>query len=219
MIAPAIFARGNDVYIVFYATSKGKTGHVGIAVDNYKIIFHQENKGGTENQVPDTVSTGELTYYDLWPNDDFFSASNTGKNIPAVYYKLPVSPTDEITVNTLYDKGIPHQEHYPSDALLKVATTWEQDQWMIQLLDSMMQANREFNARRFNCSDFVRIPLEKLLQCDLRSREFVITGWSTTPNKLYRNLRKIETIQVIKNGDQKATGSFIGQRVIYKILH
>jgi hypothetical protein len=209
----------DDVYIVFYATSKGKTGHIGIAVDNYKIIYKEVKTGDKIIEVEDTITTGELTYYDLWPDDDHFRVTQTGKDIPAVYYKLPVTTTDEITLNSLYDKGIPHKEHYPSDGLLKINTSWQQDQWLIHFLDSTITADRAFNARKFNCSDFVRIPLERLLNTELKSREFVLAGWSTTPNKLYRRLRQIEEVEVVKNADEKATRSFIGQRVIYKILH
>ncbi len=219
LFSQVVFAGGNDVYIVFYATSKGKTGHVGIAMDNYKIVYKEIKKGNVTEEIADTVATGELTYYDLWPNDDYFSVGKTGKNIPAVYYKLPVSTTEEITINSLYDKGIPHKENYPSDGLLRVNTSWQQDQWMIAFLDSMIDANRQFNAQRFNCSDFVRIPLEKLLNTALKSREFILVGWSTTPNKLYRKLRKTGGVEVMKNADDKTAGSFIGQRVIYKLFH
>ncbi|MEO5562436.1 MAG: hypothetical protein ABIR18_03355 [Chitinophagaceae bacterium] len=204
-----------DVYIIYYATAEGKTGHVGVAMDTYKIIY-KEQAGAL---ISDTVNTGELVYYDLWPNEDNFSVKKTGKNIPAVYFKLPMSSTDEITVNTLYDMGIPHREHYPCDGMLQIETSWEQDQWMIHFLDSTITANRDFNAKKFNCADFVRIPVEKLLDTRLRSREFIGTGWSTTPNKLYQQLRKLDNVKVIKNADEKATGSFLGQRVVYSIFH
>lgn len=211
--------RASDIYIIYYATYKGKTGHIGIAVDNYKIIFRENSKGGDTGPVADTVPTGELSYYDLWPNDDYFSVGRTGKDIPAVYYKLPVSTTEEITLNSLYDKGIPHKENYPTDGLLKVPTNWNQDQWVKNFLDSMVSANRDFNAQKFNCTDFVRIPLETLLDQELKCREFILVGWSSTPNKFYRKLRKVKGVEVIKNADDKAHRSFIGQRVIYKIFH
>lgn len=215
-----LFGRDNDdIIIVFYATYKGKTGHIGIAVDNYRIIYREETKGGSGEEKPDTVTSGELTYFDLWPDDDHFRVTNTGKDIPAVYYRLPVSSTEEITLNSLYDKGIPHKEHYPADGILRIPTNWEQDQQMIRFLDSMVTAQRAFNARRFNCTDFVRVALEHLLQTSLNAREFVIAGWSSTPNKLYRQLRKLNQVRVLKNADEKAERSFIGQRVIYKLFH
>lgn len=206
-----------DIYIIFYATSNGKTGHIGIAVDNYKIIYRQVDKEGSKVEVEDTIATGELTYYDLWPDEDHFSVTNTSKDIPAVYYKLPVSSMDEITLNSLYDKGIPHKESYPSDGILRIQTGWRKDDWMKNFLDSTISSNREFNAQLFNCADFVRIPMEKLLDVTLNSREFLFVGWSTTPNKLYRELKKLKQVEVVKDAGQKAEGSFISERILYKL--
>ena len=215
-----LFAKSNNIFIVFYATAGGKTGHLGIAVDNYKIVFKEVKKSNKIIQQTDTIASGELTYYDFWPNDDDFNVSRTGTDIPGVYYKLPVSSVqNSITINSLYDSGIPHKEHYPSDGLLKIPTNWQQDQWMISFLDSTIKSNRLFNAQLFNCSDFVRLPLEKLLNTKLESSEFVLTGWSTTPNKLYQCLRKLNNIEVIKNADDKAAHSFIEQRIFYKLFH
>ncbi|MBI5371975.1 MAG: hypothetical protein HZA79_08110 [Sphingobacteriales bacterium] len=213
------FAKGDHVYIVYYATFKGKTGHAGIAVDNYKVVYKEIQEPGGIRQIADTVTTGELTYYDLWPDDDHFNVRSTGKDIPALYYKLPVTTTEEITLNSLCDKGIPHREHYPSDGLLKIKTTWQQDQLVISLLDSMVASNRPFNARLFNCTDFVRVAVEKLLQVELKSREFIMAGWSSTPNKFYRALRKVKEVEVIKNADDKASCSFIRHRVLYRFFH
>ncbi len=211
----ATMAEANDVYVIFYATAKGRTGHMGVAMDTYKIIFTEVN-----NQlVADTVATGELVYYDLWPEEDEWDISKTSRDITAVYYRLPVSTTEEITLNTLYDEGIPHREHYPSDGILQIETGWKQDRWMMNFLDSLVTVNRDFNARKFNCADFVRIPMERLLGVVLRSKEFIGTGWSTTPNRLYQRLRENEKVKVIKNADEKARGSFLGQRVMYAVFH
>lgn len=212
------WAGSTDVYIVYYATSKGKTGHMGIAVDNYRVVY-RSGHGATDTGIADTVKTGELTYYDLWPDDDEFRVSHINRDMKAVYYKLPVSSTGSVTVNSLYDEGIPHKEHYPSDGLLRVRTSWKEDQQMIKRLDSLVEAARPFNATRFNCSDFVRVPLQQLLGTPLTGKEFVLTGWSTTPNKLYRELRKQPRVEVVKNADKQARRSFLGQRVLYKIFH
>jgi hypothetical protein len=208
-----------DVFVIFYATYKGKTGHVGIAIDNYKILVSDIKIRGKIKQKMDTVISRELTYYDMWPDEDQFNFMNTGKNLPAVYYKLPLHSGDEITLNTLYDKGLPHKENYPSDGILQVKTTWQQDQEIIKFLDSLLDAKRDFNAKSFNCSDFVRVAMEKLLQAPLKCQEFIGTGWSTTPNKLYQALRKQERVIVIKNADEKANGSFLDQRILYKFFN
>jgi hypothetical protein len=204
-----------DVYIIYYATKDGKTGHVGIAVDNYRIIFRQVETGGKFIEKEDTVATGELTYYDLWPRDDEFGVTATLKDIPAAYYKLPASSMEEITVNSLYDKGIPHKEHYPCDGILKIKTNWEENNMLRGYLDSLIEANRAFNARSFNCADFVKGSLEYLKGIRIDATEFIFPGRSSTPNALYRELRKMPFVEVIKNADEAANGSFLKERILY----
>ncbi len=209
----------DTIYIVYYATVGGKTGHIGIAVDNYRIVFREVKAGKGRKEVSDTIANGKLTYYDLWPEEDQFTAARTAMDIPAAYYKLPVSSTEEITLNLLYDSGIPHKEFYPCDGILKIKTTWQQDQQLVHLLDSMMETKRLFNAQLFNCADFVRVALEDLLRVDLRSKEFVMTGWSTTPNKLYRSILRLDNVEVIKDPGRKPEGSFLKERIIYEIVN
>lgn len=208
----------SDVYVVYYATYKGKTGHMGIAIDNYRIILRQKEGSDSIFELRDTVITGELTYYDLWPDEDNFNVMKVYKNISATYYKLPVSSTEEITLNSLFDVGIPHKEHYPADGLLSIRTCFEQDQWIKIILDSMIESKRSFNGMKYNCSDFVRIPIERLLSKEIRAKEFVLLGWSTTPNKLFRKLKSLKEVVVLKDAKKKSRKSFISQRVIFKIF-
>src|SRR4051812_29174889 len=102
--------KGTDVYVVIYATYKGKTGHAGIAVDKYKIVYHDVKTATGIVSKKDTVKTGELLYYDFWPNDDYFNKVRTAKDIPGIFYKLPEKLFDEITPNSLVSQGIPHKE-------------------------------------------------------------------------------------------------------------
>jgi hypothetical protein len=169
--------------------------------------------------IEDTVKTGELLYFDFWPNDDYFNKVRTAKDIPGIYYKLPEKLFDEITVNGLLSDGIPHKEGYPCDGLLKLPSSAEIDFTLLRLLDSTIESNRSFNARKFNCSDFVLVPLQHLLQKKISAKEFTPFTFSTTPNKLYKKIRKQAGTEVLKNADAKARGSFIGQRVLYKLFH
>lgn len=207
----------SSVYVVYYATSKGKTGHMGIAMDNYSV-WVKEGSEVTES-VFDTVANAELTYYDLWPDEDYFNIANTGRNIPAVYYKLPVASQESLTLNKLYYEGIPHKEYYPADGLLRINASWQQNLWLREMLDSLADAKRDFNAIKFNCADFVKLALEKFLKVTLKSKEFVGLGWSTTPNKLYRKLKSLPGVTVLKNAGSKDAGSFLEQRVLYKVFH
>ena len=207
----------SSVYVVYYATSKGKTGHMGIAMDNYSV-WVKEGSEVTES-VFDTVANAELTYYDLWPDEDYFNIANTGRNIPAVYYKLPVASQESLTLNKLYYEGIPHKEYYPVDGLLRINASWQQNLWLREMLDSLADAKKDFNAIKFNCADFVKLALEKFLKVTLKSKEFVGLGWSTTPNKLYRKLKSLPCVTVLKNAGSKDAGSFLEQRVFYKVFH
>ena len=207
---------GPNIYIIYYATRDGKTGHVGIAVDTYRILYRQAEKDGKTIEVEDTVATGELNYFDLWPREDEFDVFATVKDIPATYYRLPASSTEEITVNSLMDKGLPHKERYACDGLLKIPASWSQQEMIIQFLDSLIQSGRDFNAQKFNCTDFVRLALERLLHQKIDATEFIFVGRSSTPNKLYRELRKIPSVEVVKNADQLAKGSFLKERILHR---
>ncbi|MBK6936761.1 MAG: hypothetical protein IPH18_07620 [Chitinophagaceae bacterium] len=210
-------ASQSSVYVVYYATSKGKTGHMGIALDNYSVWVKDNIDGG--RSVFDTTTTSELTYYDLWPDEDHFRITNTGRSIPAVYYKLPVASHEKITLNRLYYEGLPHKEYYPADGILVIRTSWVQNIWLRSFLDSLVDVKQDFNARNFNCADFVKLSLEKFLNVSLKSREFIGLGWSTTPNKLYRKLSTLSGVSVLKDPGKKSSGSFLGQRVFYRIFH
>lgn len=208
-----------NVYIVFYATYQGKTGHVGIAVSEYNFIVNYELINGSNIEKIDTQTKASLIYYDLWPNDDQFSVWNTGRNIEGEYYKLPLVKGDDITVSSLYQKGIPHKEYYPVDGILKIGTTWKQDQELEKILDNKILLNRPFNGRLYNCCDFVIESLEEVFGFSIKAREFIGLGWSSTPNKLYRQIKEIPGITVIKDAGNKANTSFLGQRVIYKLFN
>ncbi len=208
-----------NVYIVFYATYQGKTGHVGIAISEYQYVVMDEIINGKNIEKIDTQASSGLIYYDLWPNDDQFSVWNTGRNIEGVYYKLPLSKDNEITVSSLYQKGLPHKENYPVDGILRITTTWNEDQQLGKALDTKITQNQPFNGRRFNCCDFVIQGLEEVFGYTIKAREFIGIGWSSTPNKLYRQMKEIPGLIVIKEAGNKMNGSFFGQRVIYKLFN
>lgn len=199
---------GANAYVVIYATADGRTGHAGIAVDNYRVQ--------TMNGISfDTVADGTLTYYDLWPEKDDFRLFRLSKNLGARYYRLPnaIWPGD-ITVNALLAGGIPHREHYPCDALLMVRTTVRQDHSLAAWLDSVMQSGRAFNARFFNCSDFVLQGLRHATGRNIRAKEFLPFAFSTTPNKLCRRLMQCGGVVVLRSPGNKINGSFFRERVL-----
>ncbi len=209
-------AAPNDIYFIFYATIDGKSGHVGIAVENYKIIvkdYYDENN--KRISVYDTIKDGTLTYYDLWPVKDDFDASSVNKDYKPRYYKLPAASwEDNITVYSLLEKGIPHEEGYPVDGLLQLPSSPAKDYEIKENIEREIDKNRPFNVRQFNCADFVALIIEKICRCTINAEEYIFFRLSTTPNKLYKEVAGLNTVKVIKNGSEKAKGSFTMERLL-----
>ncbi len=208
-----------DIYIIVYATYKGKSGHAGIAIDKYKIVIRDVKVNDSTVYVEDTVKTGELQYFDFWPDDDQFNKMRTAQNIPGIYFKLPEKLFDEISINSLVDKGIPHKENYPPDGLLRIRTSVQEDYRLLKTIDSTVNSNRDFNVRKFNCTDFVLVPLQQHFKRKIAVREFIPFAFSSTPNKLYQRLLKMKEVEVIKCAGAKTKNSFLKQRVFYKIFN
>lgn len=207
-----------DVYYIFYATIDGKSGHAGIAIDNYKTVVKESlDENNHMVSVYEIIKNGTLTYYDLWPEKDDFNAFNVDEDAPATYYKLPAASWENpITIKSLLKKGIPHEEHYPVDGLIQLKSTPEADAILKEIIDGIIESNQSFNVRSFNCADFIEIILEKHLDMEIHADESVFFKQSTTPNRLYQELSKLKDINIIKNADEKAKGTFTSQRLIKK---
>lgn len=210
------YASKNDIYFVFYATINGKSGHAGIAVDNYKTIVKEYlNEENQKIREYVKIKTGTLTYYDVWPEKDDFTIQNVDKDVKAKYYKLPKATWEEnITVNTLLTKGIPHEEHYPVDGLIRIKSTSKTDEEVKKFAEELISKNNAFNVRTFNCADFVELIIENFCSCTIYAEEEIVFKKSTTPNKLYKAIQQLKNITILKNGSKKAEGSFTLQRLI-----
>ncbi len=212
------FAKTSDVYFIFYATIDGKSGHAGVAIDNYKIrvrdVYNEKNQ---LISVYDTLRNGTLTYYDLWPAKDNFDAITVNKAQEPKYFKLPAASwEDDITVNSLLEKGIPHEEGFPVDGLIRIPTSPKKDYQMYKFMQTQIDANKPFHPRDFNCADFVEIAIEKVCGCSLKAKEYIFFKFSTTPNKLYQQIAALPNIIIIKNAAEKAKGSFTTERLFVK---
>lgn len=193
--------------MVIYATHNGRTGHAGIAVDNYRQTIREKSI--------DTMPTGALTYYDLWPKSDVFRFGQYRKNREAEFYLLPNQRLPEpVTVTSLYDEGIPHKEFYPCDALMMFRTTPAVDERLKQYLDSMLDVQQVFNARSYNCSDFVRQALLQIIPDLPQAKEFIPFSFSTTPNKLCRRLLARDEVVVLKSPGRCIRQPFILARIL-----
>jgi hypothetical protein len=208
-----------DVYVVIYATTQSKTGHAGIAVDRYEIQKTDAVAGGVRTERADTVRTGKLTYYDMWPKDDVIPRALTFREVEPQYYRLPGGSSErEITVQSLETRGVPHKEGYPCDGLIRIRTRPAADFALGRYLDRQLDLKKPFDAWRFNCVDFVLLALKPVLGTKLDAREPVLVRRAATPNRLYRALRALAGIEVVKNADQVTRGSFLEERVLPTLL-
>ncbi len=208
----------DDVYLIIYATRAGFSGHVGMAVDNYKILVFDEWENGKLKVRYDTVRDGSLTYYDLWgPPEVAFGTYN--KNLKARYYKLPRSSAEaRITVQTFLQDGLPHSFDYPCDALIRIPTKPGEDYNLKNIVDTIRARYDYFNVRQYNCTDFIVTCLNEQFKKDLKAKEFIPFSWSSTPNKFYQEVIKTFDTEVLKNPGPKINKSFYQERVLNTIL-
>lgn len=199
-----------DAYLVFYATHGGMTGHVGIAIDRNRVRI-TDCPGGVRY---DTVSTGELVYFDLWPAEEKYTYSFFFGNTPAKYYCLPTSSAaTPITVNILLRKGLPHAMKDAVDGLAKILTTPAQDIELIAFMQGLIDEERPFSLYDFNCSDFVSVGLARIMPEPLVAEERVLARTSTTPNRLWKAVADQPGVSILKDPGSKADGHFNSQRI------
>ena len=206
-----------NVYVVFYTTVKGKTGHAGIAIDSYDIFVHDLIQNNMEYSVNDTQATGRLIYYDLWPKSDAFIRSHLKRDLEPSYFRLPrTSGEAAITVSSLLSKGIPHKEDQPVDGLIEIKTCPFEDYQLINYLQELTDANKCFNAQLFNCTDFVCKGLSTIAGKKFTAKERVLFSKFSTPNRLFRKLEKspLFVTHIIKHPGKQIEGSFLAQRIV-----
>ena len=206
-----------NVFVVFYATYKGKTGHAGIAIDRYDVFVRDVIKDDIEYSVNDTQATGNLVYFDLWPKGDAFIRSHLKKELEPKYYQLPRASTDaKITVRSLLAKGLPHKEFQPVDGLIEIETRPFQDNALITFLEELSAAEKCFNAQLFNCTDFVCAGLTQLSGKKFSAKEAVLFSKFSTPNQLFKKLEDTRTfkVNIIKHPGKEMEGSFFSQKII-----
>jgi hypothetical protein len=213
-IAPVLHA---NVFVIFYATYKGNTGHAGIAVDSYDIFVHDQIRNTITYSVNDTQSTGNLIYFDLWPKGDAFIRSHLKRDLEPCYYQLPRSSNEQrITVNMLLSKGLPHKEFQPVDGLVEIETYPFQDYRLLAFLTQLSEAGKCFNAQLFNCTDFVCRGLTVLTGKKFTAKEVVLFSRFSTPNALFKKLEhsNLLIIHILKHPGKEMERSFFTQKII-----
>ena len=207
-----------DVHVVFYATCQGKTGHAGIAVDEYEIRVLDCYPNGQAAYCKDTVKTGFITYFDLWPLEDKYKARYSEDVAPA-YYRLPSSKwKNPITLKRLIEEGIPHKEGYPADGVFTFPTRPADDFRLLGFLRQKMNDSRAFNAVRYNCCDFVAEAVQFLSGKPIHAKEAVFGYQITTPNALYKRLMGWKEILIQKDAGASVQGSFLQERILHPLI-
>ena len=214
-----LLAKPQDVYLVVYITKTGYTGHVGIAVDNYKIIARDTVISGVETVAYDSVKNHSLTYFDLW-GPATIGLDEHDKNLSSRYFTLPRSSSEEaLTPDYFLTKGLPHSYDYACDALIRLKTSAAADYKMKEIAESIQRERPYFNSRSYNCTDYVILCLNRLFKLDLKAREYIPFTWSTTPNKFYRVVVSSLDVDIIKDPGSQVNESFFKERVVNTVLY
>lgn len=210
--------RPQDVYLIIYTTKTGYTGHIGIAVDNYRIVARDTVIGRKKSVIYDTVKNYTLTYYDLWgPSEIRWDEHD--KDLPSRYYKLPRSSAEEqITVDHFLTRGLPHSYDYPCDALIRIRTSPTDDYKMKAIAEAIQQEKNYFNTREYNCTDYIILCLKRFMGVELKAKEYIPFRWSSTPNKFYKEVVSTMDVEVIKKAGPEVNESFFKERVFNTVL-
>jgi hypothetical protein len=207
-----------DVHVVIFATYGGRTGHCGLAIDDYCIRAIDQQCNGVSYITYDTIATGTVTYYDLWPVKDEYKGNYDG-DIAARYYRLPSSQYKQwISLKTLSDQGVPHKFNYPADGIVTLVSSPKQDFLLRTWIDDQIRLERDFNAIHHNCCDFVGEAIYQLTGQSIDAREWIIRYHATTPNPFYKAVAQIPNARITKNPGDLVDGTFVEERVYKRFL-
>jgi len=202
---------GKDIYVAIWATADGNIGHAGIAIDNYQAVKTPvldvygsvvQNKFGETVYKTDYVKDGTVTYYDLWPATGV-GMSNASNNVPASYNEILTKVSDIINTDVTGSEG------YSPQGVIKLESTRQEDAKTVQALKDFKNNNPSYNGVSCNCSDFVEKGVETAIGRDLNVNESILGIYnSTTPNKLFKETKKLPNATVLKDPGDKVDNDF-----------
>lgn len=204
----------DDIYLIIYTTKSGHTGHVGIAVDNYKIVVRDTVIAGKTVSRYDTLKNLTLTYFDLW-GPPVINWDQHNENLPCRYYKLPRSSSEKpITVDYFLTRGLPHSYDYPCDAMLRIKTTPGKDYQIKNIAEAIQQEKNYFNTRQYNCTDYVLLCLNRAFNRQIEAKEYIPFSWSSTPNRFYQAIVAAMKVEIVKKPGDEIKESFFKERIL-----
>jgi len=196
---------GKDVYLIIWATADGQIGHAALAVSNYRAVQSQVNVNGMQVTQTTYVPDGTFTYYDLWPGGAGADETNATQNIPASYQKVT-----QVTWNGIFNADPSGGEGRNADGIIKLKTTYAEDQNVIQKLDARIAANQDYNGATNNCADNTECGIEAAIGKDIDADESItVTMNATTPNELYKAVEKLPNATVLRDAGSKVDNGFI----------
>ena len=206
--------RPHDIYLIIYITKSGHTGHVGFAVDNYRVVVRDTLIGGAYQEILDTVKTNTVTYFDLW-GPPHIGVNEHGMDLSARYFTLPRSSAEQpIRMSYFLSNGLPHAYDYPCDGLVRIKTKPSTDLKMRTIAEQVQQEKDYFNSRKYNCTDYVITCLNRLFNVDIDAKEFIPFDWSSTPNRFYKAMVAMPHAEIIKDPGERVNNSFVSERII-----
>lgn len=217
---------GNDIYlIIWFSTDKdgGETGHAAIAVDNYKTETYKVKERGADGKMhwvekERQVKDGTQTYYDLWPEKPV-GTTEYKDNVKDDYNKKTVNGVDaikntDVSVSGESGKVSQYGENKAPDGVVKITTSFEQDQAVKARLDAIQKSGQDYNPCSNNCSSFAQEGLKAIFPTVNAGQTVIPSGMArliysgtpipgvVAPNNLYNAAMQIKGATNIKGPAQ-----------------
>jgi hypothetical protein len=177
---------------VVWATAEGRLGHAGIAVSNYSADANGK-----------MVADGTLTYYDCWPGQQV-RQDNFDQNVDAEYKNLMLVSEKALSLGDASSR-----EKFAPDGVLKLDTSYEQDQAVLKTLEQYQTDHSQYNGVTANCSTYVQAGVETAAGATIQAQEDIGKYKAVTPNKLYQSTAQLKNAKVLKDPGDKVKTPFL----------
>ncbi|WP_353483870.1 DUF6443 domain-containing protein [Haliscomenobacter sp.] len=212
---------GNDIYLLIWFSKNGETGHAGIAIENYKTVVKKDKDGKpildrNGKPVKEQVKDGTFTYYDLWPNKSVES-DEFQSNVESDYsggVKINSLADLKMKDPTTHRSGQVDPEGRAADGMVKLTTSFEQDEAAKKAAVTDISNFRDYNACKNNCSTFAQRLINAAIEPNISASQLVkppialttLYGYKdvnvVAPNNLYNAALKVKGAQRIKGPKQ-----------------
>ena len=187
---------GEKSYLIIWASDANHYGHAAFAVDNYK--YDSENK----QMMPD----GTLTCYGLFPINSYSKNQAIYDERERGLFLVSQRVSLEAIKNNEFNSG----ETYKPDGIIEINSDYNHDNETKKHMESEMRSNKGYRGRSRNCSTFAREGVKKATGKDVSGEERSLLIFNyVTPNKLFKDTKKLENTKVLKDPEGKEENSFV----------